>query len=98
MPLPGVDVFGCPVQLFVVLLVSLISVRGRERQQVRRPEDVGTPDSETKGRNHPLYFVRSPSFKRLGALFHIDSLCGFFFFPDENRDARTRRNTILVGV
>lgn len=62
MPLPGVDVFGCPVQLFVVLLVSLISVRGRERQQVRRPEDVGTPDSETKGRNHPLYFVRSPSF------------------------------------
>lgn len=27
--------------------------------QVRRPEDVGTPDSEAKGRNHPLYFVGS---------------------------------------
>lgn len=25
--------------------------------EVRRPEDVGTPDSEAKGRNHPLYFV-----------------------------------------
>ena len=24
---------------------------------VRRPEDVGTPDSEQKGRNHPLYFA-----------------------------------------
>ena len=28
--------------------------------QVRRPEDVGTPDSEAKGRNHPLYFVGTP--------------------------------------
>eukprot|EP00913_Durusdinium_trenchii_P030246 g28336.t1 len=31
---------------------------GKDRlmRTVRRPEDVGTPDSETKGRNHPLYF------------------------------------------
>eukprot|EP00434_Breviolum_minutum_P041220 symbB.v1.2.036664.t1/scaffold5225.1/size29642/3 len=33
-------------------------IKGKDRlmRTVRRPEDVGTPDSEAKGRNHPLYF------------------------------------------
>ncbi|CAJ1392205.1 unnamed protein product, partial [Effrenium voratum] len=33
-------------------------IKGKDRlmRTVRRPEDVATPDSEAKGRTHPLYF------------------------------------------
>ena len=63
--------------------------------QVRRPEDVGTPDSEAKGRNHPLYFVGTP---RDSLLILMRRVMRNMMRHAMRDCVRTKRNTTRAGA
>lgn len=75
--------------------VTLADTLKMSSLQVRRPEDVGTPDSEAKGRNHPLYFVGTP---RDSLLILMRRVMRNMMRHAMRDCVRTKRNTTRAGA